>query len=516
MTSIDSAYFEAVPVSRHLAFLCVFIALAPRAFAETAELTAAIQSITASDLRGHVSALADDTFEGREAGSRGGRAAGLYLVKQFQKYGLPGGVSGKYYQPFSAYSNILAVLEGSDPELKNQYLVVGAHYDHVGYGTRRNSYGPTGYIHNGADDNASGVAGLMEVAQAFAEFGSQPKRSVLFCLWDGEEKGLYGSKHWLDNPTVPLDKVALAFNADMIGRLRNKRLEVLGIRTAPGLRKLVSLSNDDPDLSLFFNWELKENSDHYPFVQKRIPVVMFHTGLHSDYHRPSDDLDKINADGMQQAARLLFRFLDRAADESQLGKFRAQSRLEGPGAQQALDRPLPPLPGRFGITWDEKQAAEGKIVVTRVTGGSPADSAGIKSGDRLVDLAGRAVASAADVRAAVLVAKNPAEATLERPGATEPLKVVINLVGSPVRLGLSWRTDNAEPNALIVNRVVPGSPADVAGLRVNDRILAAAGSDVTTTDAFQSLVATSENPVELSIESEGKPRTLFVQLPPRE
>src|SRR5690606_3687721 len=120
---------------------------------------------------------ADDTFEGREAGSRGGHAAAGYIVRQLQRYGVQGGgEDGGYFQNFGAgYRNILAVIPGSDPQLRRQAVVVGAHYDHVGYGTPQNSYGPTGYIHNGADDNASGVAGLLEVIEAFTLLPSAPR-----------------------------------------------------------------------------------------------------------------------------------------------------------------------------------------------------------------------------------------------------------------------------------------------------------------------------------------------------
>ena len=498
---------------RILASLCIALTFTQCAVAEIVDLNDALQSITSTELQRHVAALADDTFEGREAGSRGGRAAGLYIVQQLQKYGLPGAVKKSYYQPFGSYSNILAVLEGSDPELKNQYLVVGAHYDHVGYGTRRNSYGPIGYIHNGADDNGSGVAGLLEVAQAFSRTGSRPKRSILFCFWDGEEKGLYGSKHWLDHPTVPLKQVSLAFNADMIGRLKKKKLEVLGIRTAPGLRRLVALANDDPDLALAFNWELKENSDHYPFVQKRIPVVMFHTGLHSDYHTPSDDIEKIDSDGMQQTSRLLFRFLDRAADEPQLGKYRNQAVSETPWMSQELDRPIAPVPGRFGVTWDEKQATDGKIVVTRIAPNSAGAKAGLKLGDHILEFAGHKVGSTLELRSAVLAAKNPVEVLVERSGSAEPAKLTVELAGSPVRLGISWRTDAAEPATLIVNRVVPGSPADLAGVKLNDRIYSAASQESLSTESFQSVVAATTGELDLQIESSGQPRSAKVILP---
>ena len=193
-----------------------------RSSAENVARGSAAATITTESVERHVGALADDTFEGREAGSRGGRAAAVYIVKHLQAAGLTGGgPKGSFYQPFGAgYSNILALLPGSDPELKNQILIVSAHYDHVGYGNRRNSYGPTGFIHNGADDNASGVAAVLKVVDAFSQLPERPKRTILFAFWDGEEKGLLGSEHWVGQPTVPLSKVMLMINADMIGHVR--------------------------------------------------------------------------------------------------------------------------------------------------------------------------------------------------------------------------------------------------------------------------------------------------------
>ncbi len=179
------------------------------------------------------------------------------------------------------------MLEGSDPDLKRDCILVGAHYDHVGYGTRRNSRGPWGYIHNGADDNASGVSGVLELAQAVTLLDSPPKRSILFALWDGEEKGLLGSKHWAAHPTVPLQDVVMAFNVDMIGRLRGNSVHVFGTRTARGLRRWASEANQLTDLLIDFSWELKANSDQFSFVERRIPTLMLHTGLHDEWHRPS-------------------------------------------------------------------------------------------------------------------------------------------------------------------------------------------------------------------------------------
>jgi len=253
---------------------------------ELATLHRAAASITASELQSHVNVLADDSFEGRESGTRGGRAAGMYLLKQLEQRGLRGGGDDAgYFQSFGeGYRNVLGFLEGSDPDLKNQFIVVSAHYDHVGYGSRRNSYGPFGYVHNGADDNASGTAGILETVDACLAMPSPPKRSILFAFWDGEEKGLLGSKHWVEHPTIDLANVAFMINVDMIGRMQNQQMEVFGSRTAPGLRRLVSEINHGSNVSLKFNWELKANSDHHSFISHHIPALMFHTQAEPGRH----------------------------------------------------------------------------------------------------------------------------------------------------------------------------------------------------------------------------------------
>ena len=139
---------------------------------------------------------------------------------------------------------MLAILQGSDPKLRDQVIVVGAHYDHLGYGGRA-SLGPYGYIHPGADDNASGTAAVLELAKAFTILSAPPKRSILFAAWDAEEKGLLGSKYWVAHPTVPLEHVVAAVNLDMVGRLRDDHLIVFGARSGYGWRRLLSSQNDD-------------------------------------------------------------------------------------------------------------------------------------------------------------------------------------------------------------------------------------------------------------------------------
>jgi hypothetical protein len=485
--------------------------------------TSVLSSITAADLRRHAERLADDTLEGREAGSRGGQAAGHYLGREFQRHQLAGGAASRgYYQTFgSQYRNLLGLLEGSDPQLSKEVILVGAHYDHVGYGNAQNSYGPTGYIHNGADDNASGVAGLLELAEAFVRLETRPKRSILFALWDGEEKGLLGSEHWVAHPTVPLDRVRLAINLDMIGRLQRNRLETFGIRSGYGLRRLISLNNVDTDLSFDFSWTMREDSDHYSFYKRNVPVLMFHTGLHSDYHRPSDDVEKLDFAGMERIVRLLFGVVYEAGNEPQTLGFRAASRRETSETQQQRERPLPPPPGRLGIVWDRADEGKGEgLRIIHITPDSAAARAGVRVGDRLVRFAGREVGghdgmNGADLRGLVLAASKPVAISVNRSGVAQPLDLTVQLAGPPVRVGISWRTDDAERQAVIVTCVVPGSPAAQAGIQVNDRLYKVSGQPFTGEAEFRRLLSETEaNTLDLVAEREGRVRTVSVKLLP--
>lgn len=500
-------------------FAAALLALNSACPAGAAETTAksAFSSITAADLRRHAERLADDTLEGREAGSRGGQAAGHYLGREFQRHGLAGGASPRgYYQTFSAqYRNILGMLEGSDAHLKDEVIVIGAHYDHVGYGNAQNSYGPTGYIHNGADDNASGVAGLLEIVEAFSRLESQPKRTILFALWDGEEKGLLGSEHWAAHPTVPLTRVKLAINLDMIGRLARNRVETYGIRTAYGLRRLVSLSNAATDLALDFSWTMRDDSDHYSFFKRNVPVLMFHTGLHPDYHRPSDDVEKLDFAGMERITRMLFNFVHALADEPRLHGFRGASRVESDDTRRQREQALPVLPPRLGVTWRPKDHRAGAVVAS-VVPASPAMRAGLRSGDRIVRFAGQEVHQAEEMRPLVLAAKSPAALWVERAGAEKPRTMTAELAGPAVHIGISWRFDDAEPGAAIISRVVQGSPAAEAGLRVNDRIYEIAGEPFAGDAKFREVLSQSDHqPREFLTERQGRVRSVTVKpLPP--
>ncbi len=482
--------------------------------AEQDLLSSARESITAAEMRRHVEVLAGDAFEGRAAGSRGGHAAAVYLAQQFEKYKLAGGASPtSYFQVFSnQYRNLLGLLEGSDPTLREQVIVVSAHYDHVGYGNSQNSYGPIGYIHNGADDNASGDAGLLELVEAFTKLEQRPKRSILFAMWDGEEGGLLGSKHWVANPTLPLSRVAFMVNMDMIGRLTKDGVKVFGSRSGRGLRRLVSMQNQAGNLKLDFDWDMKRDSDHWSFFERGIPILMFHTGLHGDWHRPSDDVEKLDFDGMQRIGRTMFGVINELANEPELPKFRQASRQESSANCRALERPLAPPPPRLGLAWDPADKKAAGLKVTEVSFNLPAQRAGVRAGDRILKLNDHTIESADGFQQLVLAAKNPTTLTIAREGIETPIDLKLELAGDPVRIGIAWAEDEGDPGNLVLTQVVPNSPADKAGLRLRDRIEAVDGHLLKSAAEFHQIVKEARDKLQLTVEHDGQERTVELKI----
>ncbi len=479
-----------------------------------ASLHAALESITAAELKAHVDFLADDQREGRASGTRGGREAGDYLAEKLAALGLrPAGIDGGYFQPFGhGYRNVLAWIPGSDEKLRGELIVVSAHYDHVGYGNRKNSRGPTGQIHNGADDNASGTAGLLEVAGALAMLPEAPKRTVLVAFWDAEEMGMLGSQHWLDQPTLRNYQVKAMLCMDMIGRLRGEKLKVFGTRCGYGLRRLIAEENDSLGLEVDYDWTMRRNSDHYVFFEKRIPALLFHTGVHDDYHTPRDDAHLINHRGMNRVARLVFRTTWRLAEAGAVTAFREAGSRESADTQRRIIERAPALPSRLGVSWSPQGFVGPGVRVTEVTEGSPADKAGIRANDRIMEFGGREVASGTALLGAVMLAPSPASVEVMRPGEENPLKLQVELDGEPMRIGLLWRIDDAEPGVTIVRYVVPGSPAALAGLKPGDRIYRVVGRDFGGEDEFRRLLTESPGPIELRVERDGRLRGVELEL----
>jgi hypothetical protein len=390
-------------------------------------MSAAHASIRAAEAGGHVDALADDAFEGREGGSRGGRAAAAYVVEHLTAAGLePAGDDGSFYQAFGSRRNVLAILPGGDPTVAHELVVVGAHYDHVGYGNAANSFGPFGFVHNGADDNASGVAGLIELMEAVQRLPTAPRRPILFAFWDGEEKGLLGSRHFLRvRPAAVRGKrIMFAVNLDMIGRLRGERVEIYGARTARGLRSAVVRANVDPrnaaGLELVFDWDITDDSDHYPFIAAGVPTIMLHTGLHDEYHRPSDDVHTVNFAGIEPVTGLTLGLMLAIADEPQPPAFRPECRGETNAGRRQLEAPIPNAVathrGRWGISTREDAADPAAPLIVRVVPDTPAAAGGLLPGDRIVAIDGKAVASQAEMMARLATAGPRVLLDIERRG----------------------------------------------------------------------------------------------------
>ncbi|MBI3004442.1 MAG: M28 family peptidase [Ignavibacteriales bacterium] len=276
--------------------------------------------------------------------------------------------------------NVVGFLEGADSKLKEDVLVIGAHYDHLGFGGEGSgSLKPdTVAIHNGADDNASGTAGLLELAQLFASKQKELKRSMLFIAFSGEELGLLGSAYYVKNPTVPLERMIAMVNMDEIGRLNNKKLIVYGMGTSPGFEALVNKYNVDSTFDLKLHKDGFGPSDHSSFYARKIPVFHFFTDIHPDYHRPSDDYDKINAEGAKQVLDLIANIsseLISAESKPAYAQVEAPRRPTG-GGREGMRTYTGTIPD-FGEQVDGMKLAG-------VRENSPAAKAGLQAGDVII------------------------------------------------------------------------------------------------------------------------------------
>ena len=288
-------------------------------------------SITVKDIKKHIQILASDSLEGRETGEQGQKKAAEYIANCFKKAGIPPYKCKTYFQKFKVKSkghlrqrillkqkyvkgeNVLGFIEGTD--LKDEVLIITAHYDHLG---KKDTS-----IYNGADDNASGTSAILEIAEAFMNakkdsFG--PRRSILIMAVSGEEKGLLGSKYYTENPIYPLEKTIANLNVDMIGRIDKHHkngdyVYLIGSdRLSTELHNIseaVNKKNFKLELDYTFNDRDDPNryyyrSDHYNFAKNKIPVIFYFNGVHDDYHKPTDTIDKIDFEKTQKISRLIF------------------------------------------------------------------------------------------------------------------------------------------------------------------------------------------------------------------
>jgi Zn-dependent M28 family amino/carboxypeptidase len=359
------------------------------------------QEISEKSLRKHVTYLASDKLKGRATGTPQELKAAQYIAKQFKKIGLkPKGDDGTFFHKFGfkKSSDPHGGIDEKTPQVYSQnvagYLdngaantiVIGAHYDHLGLGYDHNSLdaNPEGKIHNGADDNASGTSGVIELARYFAENGVKEANNFLFLCFSGEELGLIGSKRYTEYPTIDLTKVSFMVNMDMIGRLNaEKKIVIGGVGTAPDFVPL--FKSITTGLSIKLDSAGVGPSDHTSFYLKNIPVLFFFTGQHSDYHKPSDDTELVNFSGTKQV-------LDLAAKAIQSLDKPAKLTFQ---ETKANEDNTPRFKVTLGIMPDYTFEGEG-VRADGVTDGKPASKAGIVKGDIIIGLGDMEVKSMKD------------------------------------------------------------------------------------------------------------------------
>jgi len=367
-------------IARAIAGLLLSAALAPAA--------RAVPPITVDELRAHVYRLADPEMEGRGLGTAGIDTAAAYIAREFSRVGLePGGPYGSYFQSFGARvgadlytaKNVIGVLAGRD-SLPRPYIVLGAHYDHLGYGGKESREPGVRALHPGADDNASGVAALIEVAERFAAAG-RPNRTLVFVAFSGEEKGLLGSAYFVDHPPYPLESTLAMINFDAVGRPDRGEVTVFGTRSAAELDRFLDRANAD-GLIIQREADGLGPSDQTSFLVKNIPAVHLFGAAHLDYHRPTDTAEKLDYDGLRAIARLAARLVEALDSTPSPLEFRQPE--SGPRAH---------VSGRgayLGIVPDFGSSGEG-LALRAVRAGSPAEGGDLRAGDVIVAFGGREV-----------------------------------------------------------------------------------------------------------------------------
>jgi len=320
--------------------------------------------------------------------------------------------------------NVVGILPGSDPKLKDEAIVLGAHYDHLGRGGEGSLAPREGEIHHGADDNASGVAGLLELARMLSTQNPKPRRTIVFIAFSGEEEGLIGSSYYINHPVVPLQNTVAMINMDMIGRLKERKLIVGGIGTAQEWRSMVNADNSVQGMTVSLNAPRREAvatgkgpivlgangqpvvtmdptkqffltlnedgygpSDHSSFYAKQIPVLFLWTGNHDDYHKPSDTADKINYEGEARIVSFVERIVwDIDKSDKRLAYTVAKS--DSQGRTMGFRVYLGTIP-------NYADSNDG-LKLDGVRDDSPASKAGLKAGDKIVKMAGRDVKNVYD------------------------------------------------------------------------------------------------------------------------
>jgi Zn-dependent M28 family amino/carboxypeptidase len=292
------------------------------------------QTINTRTFFKHEKYLASDKLQGRFPGTKGNNDAAAYIAKYFKKYGLKN-FGGSYMQTFKLFvkpetnhaksdsvttQNVVGYIEGSDETLKNEFIVIGAHYDHLGWGGKGtgSKKKDTIAIHNGADDNASGVSALLSILKEVSKTNKRPQRSIIFIGFSGEEGGLLGSKYFVNHPPVSSNAIKMMINMDMVGRLnKEKHLSMGGAGTFPDGVALMKKLGEGSGLNPIVIAGDVGGSDHVSFYKKNISVLGFHTGGHPQYHTPEDDAHLINQEGAVLVCKYIYNALVSIANYNQ-------------------------------------------------------------------------------------------------------------------------------------------------------------------------------------------------------
>jgi aminopeptidase YwaD len=359
--------------------------------------------ITSPDLLQITRYLSSDLLQGRETGSAGDSLSRIYIRQEMLRAGLKP-YTDKGFQRFCATvpvrllitdslasknvstANVVMMLEGKDPLLKNEYVIVGAHFDHLGFGGPGSRKPDTIAVHHGADDNASGVALMIELAKKLAADKKGFSRSIIFVAFSGEEKGLLGSKNFTEHMGIKPSDINLMVNLDMVGRMKDGNfLQVGGVGTAVGLRDSVAILNDTTKLNITYTEEGTGPSDHFSFYANSIPVLFITTGAHLDYHTPSDTYDKINYDGMVKIGDLFYKVIARSANSLARLTFHEA----GP---KTLSSPMGRKGGvTLGIMPDFAGVVKNGLRADLVTPGKPAALGGMMKGDIIISIESKPV-----------------------------------------------------------------------------------------------------------------------------
>ena len=339
-------------------------------------------------LRDDVAFLASDSLKGRDTGSEGERIAAEYVANRFKEMGLEGKGKEGFYQDFdfkpstNPHQEAQMVTEASDSTttgrnviayIDNQAdktIIIGAHFDHLGMGGQGSLFrGEEPAIHNGADDNASGVAIMLQLAQRLKKL-ENPQSNYLFIGFSGEELGLLGSNYFVKNPTIDLSKVDLMLNMDMVGRLNEENtLAVHGVGTSPSFKQVL-FANNDQGFTIAEHESGIGPSDHTSFYLADIPVLHFFTGQHEDYHKPSDDFEKLNYDGMEKITQYIYNIVVDIDDEAKLAFKKTKNESDE----------TPRFKVGLGVVPDYLFTGEG-MRIDGISEDKPAQKAGLEKGD---------------------------------------------------------------------------------------------------------------------------------------